>query len=255
MRIVAFEEIIEETMYFALASSLIGNTFEIKKLPLPEFVLGEVRKVVTSPLYFEYNKNRKQKVLSHFSRYANSYSLIKLTASWEEFMIECIIVMQMAMKDDYSLKNETTIRKDIRNKGIGSKSGTALLKELDNSYQLKIVESKEYQIISSIYKLRDCIAHRNGVISKWDLDRNSNFMKTIWKKAVVKEKKQTFSAWILAGKSRFETVLKDEKKQWIEDQVIILKDTEICDIGLNCIEIGNIVFNKLVEYGKINNIR
>ncbi|MFZ5902966.1 MAG: hypothetical protein ACOYZ8_05395 [Chloroflexota bacterium] len=257
IRLTSLEESIEETMYFSLAASLIVSAFDIKNLPLPSFLLGEVRQIVTSSLYFEYNESRKQKVLRHFPRYATSYSLIKLTASWEEFMLECIIVMEMAKTDDYSWKNETIIRKDLRNRGIGSKSGAELLKELDKLYKLQIMRkhSKEFQIISSIYKLRDCIAHRSGVISKWDLDKNTKFMTTVWKKVVVKKDKQIVSAWTLAGKSSFETVVRDEKKQWIENEVIVLKDTEICDIGLSFDEVGNLVFSKLVEYGKANNIK
>jgi hypothetical protein len=249
------EESIEETMYFSLASAVIGESVELKELPLPSFLLGEVRHVATSPLYFEYNKNRKEKVLNHFPRYANYYSLIKLTASWEEFMLECIIVMEMAKTADYTLKNEIIIRKDLRDRGIGHKSGTGLLKELDKLYQLEVAQAKEFEVIASIYKLRDCIAHRDGVISRWDLDKNGNFMNTVWKKAIVKEKKQSLSAWTLAGKSKFETVIKDEKKQWFENQVIVLGDKDICDIGLSFIEIGSIVFNRLVNYGKANNIR
>jgi len=248
IRLTSLEESIEEIMYFSLASSMIEQSFDLKSLSLPSFLLGEVRQVVTSPLYFEYNKNRKQKVLNHFPRYANSYSLIKLTASWEEFMLECIIVMEMSKTDDYGLANEIVIREKLKKEGIGSKSGAELLKALDKLYQLNIVQSKEFQIVSSIYKLRDCIAHRNGVISKWDLDKNSRFMKTIWKKVVIKDKKQNQSAWTVAGEIKFSTVIKDAKKQWLENQIIVLKDTEICDIG-------NIVFDKLVAYGKTNNIR
>ena len=255
MRLIRLEESIEETMYFSLASSIKGETVELKEQFLPSFLLVEVRQVATSPLYFEYNKNRKQHVLSQFATFANSYSLIKLTACWEAFMLEYIIVMEMAKTDDYGLKNQTIIRKDLRDKGTGNKSGTGLLKELDKLYQLNIVQSSEFQVIDSIYKLRDCIAHRDGVISKWDLDKNSDFMNTVWKKAVVKENKQTLSAWTLAGKNKFKTILKDEKKQWFQNQVIVLKDTETCDIGLSLIEIGNTVFNRLVDYGKAHHFR
>ena len=255
MCLIALEERIEETMYFSLASSAINETAKLKELSLPSLLLGKVRKVVTSPLYMEYNNSRRERVLSHFPKYANSYSLIKLTASWEEFILECITVMEMAKTDDYSMKNELIIRQDLRNRRTGRKSGTLLLKELDKLYKLDIVQSTDFQVIYSIYKLRDCIAHRDGVVSKWDFDKNSNFINTLWKKAMVEQKEQSFSAWTLAGERKFETILKYEKKQWFENQVIVLKDTEICDIGLNFIDVGDTVFNRLVDYGKVNHIR
>ncbi len=255
IRLASLEEQIEEFIYFSLTASALKASSTIELLDLPNFILGEVRQVITSSLYLEYNKSRKQNIIKNFSKYANSYSLVMLSASWEEFMLECIIVMEMTKTDNYALKNERMIRQNLQSEGFGSKSGTELLKELDRLYGLGISQSKEFQIISSNYNLRNCIAHRNGVISKWDLDKSKDFMKTIWKKAIVKEKKQTISAWTLAGKGRFETVLVDEKKQWFENQIIVFKDTEICDIGLNFIEIGNFAFKKLVDYGKVNNIR
>lgn len=59
----------------------------------------------------------------------------------------------------------------------------------------------------------------------------------------------------MAGKRKFDKVLVVEKKQWVENQVIVLSDTDVCDIGLSLFDIGIILFDKLVAYGKENNIR
>ena len=185
IRLTGLEENIEEGMYFSLASSFVGESKDLSALSLPSYLLGEVRHVVTGPQYFEYNENRKKKVLNGYSKYANFYALIKLTASWEEFLLECITVMEMSKTDNYGLENEIKIKELISSEGLKSKSGYELLKALDRKYHLGINQSQEYQIASSGYKLRDCIAHRNGVVAKWDLDKNSKFMKTIRKKAII----------------------------------------------------------------------
>ena len=252
-RLSALEERIEETMYFSLASSAIDEAIKLNELSLPNFLLAEVRQVISSPLYLTYNDNTKQKVLSNFPQYANSYSLIKLTASWEEFMLECTMVMEMAKTDDYGLRNQTILRESLRK--AGNKNGISLLKDLDKLYQLSFVESVQFEVIRSMYKLRDCIAHRDGVISRWDLDKNNDFMSTVWKKAVVKKNNRIVSAWKLAGKAKFSTVLEDKRKQWVKDQVIVLEDIEICDIGLSLLEIGSIVFQKLLDYGRAHQFR
>ena len=253
IRLMDLEVEIEETMYFALVAEKIHRISDKERLNLPNFLLGEVRQEVTSSLYFDYFKSRKQKIIDRFPSYANLYAIIKLTASWEAFLIECLVVMQMGEPiERWTRELESTTRELIRREH-GNKSGPNLLRELDQLYSLGIVSGQKFRSLVSIYKIRDCIAHRNGIISSWDFDKKSNVMATSWKKAVVKGEKGT-TAWEVAGTRKFSTVLVRDNREWFENQNIIIEASEVCDIALNIIELGNKVFQRLIMWVNTHNI-
>jgi len=107
MRLMILEESIEETMYFSLFAGEIHAASDKSKLSLPDFLLGQVRQEVTTPSYFNYSKSRARKVIDGFPSYANLYSVIKLSASWEAFLLELLLIMKMgAPVENWTLENK-----------------------------------------------------------------------------------------------------------------------------------------------------